>query len=125
MSTRLETASSMPDVVKWIAAAVLLGAGLVGFYYFSEQSTLLRIIGLLLAIAAAVFVGVQTEKGRAVWDFMRESRTEVRKVVWPTRKETSTTTAIVMGVVFVVGLILWLLDTLFGKLVQILLAQGG
>ena len=125
MSTRLETASSMPDVVKWIAAAVRMGAGLVGFYYFSEQSTLLRIIGLLLAIAAAVFVSVQTEKGRAVGDFMRESRTEVRKVVWPTRKETTTTTAIVMGVVFVVGLILWLLDTIFGKLVQILLAQGG
>ena len=115
----------MPDVLKWIAAAVLLGGGLVGFYYFSEQSTLLRVIGLLLAIGASAVVSVQTEKGRAVWEFMRDSRTEVRKVVWPTRKETTTTTAIVMGVVFVVGLILWLLDTLFGMLVRILLGSAG
>ena len=115
----------MPDVLKWFVAAILLGAGLVGFYWFSEHSTLLRVIGLLLAVAAAVVVAVQTEKGRSTWDFMRDSRTEVRKVVWPTRKETSTTTAIVMGVVVVVGLFLWMLDTLFGKLVQMLLGAGG
>ena len=125
MSTRLEAATSMPDVLKWFVAAILLGAGLVGFYWFSEHSTLLRVVGLLLAVAAAVVVAVQTEKGRSTWDFMRDSRTEVRKVVWPTRKETSTTTAIVMGVVVVVGLILWLLDTIFGKLVQMLLGAGG
>ncbi len=125
MSTRVEAASNMPDVLKWIVAAALLVAGLVGFYWFSEQSTLLRVIGLLLAVAASIAVAVQTEKGRGAWDFMRDSRTEVRKVVWPSRKETTQTTLIVMAVVVVVALLMWLLDSILGALVRMLLGQGG
>lgn len=125
MSAKLETAGGMPDVLKWFAAAVLLGAGLVGFYWFAEHSTLLRVIGLLLAVGAAVAVAVQTEKGRSAWEFMRDSRTEVRKVVWPTRKETTQTTLIIMGVVAMVALIMWGLDTILGALVRALLGQGG
>lgn len=125
MSTRVEAASSMPDVMKWIAASVLFAAGLVGFYYFADQSTLLRVVGLLLAIALSVAIAVQTEKGRFIWDFMRDSRTEVRKVVWPTRQETMQTTLIVMAVVAVMAVILWALDSFLGFLVSLLLEQGG
>jgi len=125
MSAKLETAGGMPDVLKWFAAAALLGAGLVGFYWFAEHSTLLRVIGVLLATGAAVAVAVQTAKGRSAWEFMRDSRTEVRKVVWPTRKETTQTTLIIMGVVTVVALIMWALDTVLGVLVRLLLGQGG
>ena len=125
MSTRVEAASSMPDVMKWIAAAAFLAAGLVGFYMFAEYSTLLRIVGLLLALGLSVVVAVQTEKGRSVWDFMRDSRTEVRKVVWPTRQETIQTTLIVMAVVALMAVIMWALDSLLGFLVRMLLGQGG
>ena len=125
MSAKLETASGMPDVLKWFAAAVLLFAGLIGFYWFAEHSTLLRVIGLLFAVAASLVVAVQTEKGRSTWEFMRDSRTEVRKVVWPTRKETTQTTLIIMGVVTVVALIMWGLDSFLGFLVRLLLGQGG
>ena len=125
MSAKLETAGNMPDVLKWFAAAVLLGAGLVGFYWFADHSTLLRVVGLLLAVGASVVVAVQTEKGRSTWEFMRDSRTEVRKVVWPTRKETTQTTLIIMGVVTVVALIMWGLDSFLGFLVRLLLGQGG
>ena len=125
MSTRVEAASSMPDVVKWIVAAALLLAGLGGFYYFADQSTLLRVIGLLIAAGASVVVAVQTEKGRSVWDFMRDSRTEVRKVVWPTRKETTQTTLIVMGVAGIVAVLMWGLDSILAVLVRLLLGHGG
>jgi preprotein translocase subunit SecE len=125
MSTRVEVASSMPDVLKWIAAAAVLIAGLAGFYYFGEHSTLLRVVGVLLAAGASVAIAVQTEKGRGVWEFMRDSRTEVRKVVWPTRKETTQTTLIVLAVVVVVALIMWTLDTVLGALVRMLLGHGG
>jgi preprotein translocase subunit SecE len=125
MSSRVEAASSMPDVLKWIAAAALLAAGLIGFYVFAEYSTLLRVVGLLLAVGMSVAVAVQTEKGRYIWDFMRESRTEVRKVVWPTRQETMQTTLIVVAVVTVVALIMWSLDSMLGWIVRLLLGQGG
>jgi len=115
----------MPDVLKWIVAAALLAAGLVGFYYFGDQSTLLRVIGLLFAIGASLAVAVQTEKGRSTWDFMRDSRTEVRKVVWPTRKETTQTTLIVMAVAGLVAILMWALDSILAVLVRILLGQGG
>ena len=115
----------MNDAVKWIVSLAVLVAGLVGFYYFSEHSTLLRVIGLLIAVGVSVVVAVQTEKGRLTWDFMRDSRTEVRKVVWPTRKETTQTTLIVLAVVALVAVIMWMLDSLLGWLVRLLLGQGG
>lgn len=125
MSTRIEAATSMPDTLKWIVSGALLVAGLAGFYYFGEYSTLARIVGLLIAVGAAVSVAVRTEKGREAWAFAYDSRTEVRKVVWPTRKETTQTTLIVMAVVVVVALLMWLLDTILGALVRLLLGQGG
>jgi len=125
MSTRVEAASRMPDVLKWVVAAAFLAAGLVGFYYFGEQSTLLRVVGLLFAIGASLAVAAQTERGRGLWEFMHESRTEVRKVVWPTRKETVQTTLIVMAVAGAVAVLMWALDSILTVLVRMLLGQGG
>jgi preprotein translocase subunit SecE len=115
----------MPDALKWLIAAVLLSAGLVGFYYFADESTLLRVIGLLIAVAASVAVAAQTERGREAWSFMRDSRTELRKVVWPTRQETTQTTLIVAAVVALVAILMWFLDTILGWLVRLLLGHGG
>ena len=115
----------MTDTLKWILAALLVVAGLVGFYYFSDVSVLLRVIGLLLASGAAIAVAIQTERGHELWDFLRESRTEVRKVVWPTVKETQQTTLLVVGLVALVAGIMWLLDTFLAALMRLLLEQGG
>ena len=125
MSSRVEAASSMPDVMKWIASAACLAAGLVGFYFFAEHSTLLRVVGLLFAIGLSVVIAVQTEKGRSIWDFMRDSRTEVRKVVWPTRAETVQTTLAVLFVVVLMGVVLWLMDMVLLWAIRLLTGQGG
>jgi preprotein translocase subunit SecE len=125
MGARVETTAGLPDAVRWtVVVAMLLGA-VTAFYHFDDQSLLLRVIGLLVVAGGALVVAVQTEKGRVAWDFVRESRTEVRKVVWPTRKETVQTTSIVLAVVAVMAVILWIVDGIFGWLVRLLIGQGG
>jgi len=125
MSTRVEEVSGMTDALKWIASAALVVAGLVGFYYFSDSSVLLRVIGLLLALGAAIAIAIQTLRGGELWEFMRESRTEVRKVVWPSVKETQQTTLLVVALVAAVALMMWFLDTILAALMRLLLEQGG
>ena len=117
--------AAIPDMAKWIGAFAILASSIAGFYYWSDESLLLRVIGLLVLSATAVFVAVQTEKGRAAWDFVRESHTEVRKVVWPTRKETTQTTLIVIAMVGLVAIIMWMLDGLLAWLVKWLLGTGA
>ena len=125
MATRIETVSAVPDAVKWIGAAVVLGGAVGAFYYFSEQSLLLRVIGIVVAVGVAGFIAARTEKGRIAWVAIGESRTEVRKVVWPTRKETTQTTLIVIAMVAIVAILMWMLDAMLAWLVRLLLGQGG
>ena len=124
MSTSIQTTSAVPDLAKWIGAFAILVGGIAGFYYWSDESLLLRVIALLMLSAAALFVAVQTEKGRAAWDFVRDSHTEVRRVVWPTRKETTQTTLIVIAMVALVAVIMWILDGLLAWLVKLVLGTG-
>jgi preprotein translocase subunit SecE len=124
MSTSVQTSGAVPDLAKWIGATVILASGLAGFYYWSDESLLLRVIGLLASIAMALFVAAQTEKGRAAVEFVRESHIEVRKVVWPTRKETTQTTLIVIAMVGLVAVIMWILDGILAWLVKLLLGTG-
>ncbi|MDD9979963.1 MAG: preprotein translocase subunit SecE [Gammaproteobacteria bacterium] len=124
LRTDVRATGAVPDLAKWVGAFVALAGGIAGFYYWSDESLLLRVIGLLVLSAVALFVAVQTEKGRATWDFVRESHTEVRKVVWPTRKETTQTTLIVIAMVGLVAIIMWILDGLLAWLVKLLLGTG-
>jgi len=116
----------MADKIKLLLAVILLGAGIGVFYYFEEDYSLLyRVLGLLAIVALSVLVALQSEIGRASWSFFKESRTEVRKVVWPTRRETGQTTLLIMLGVMIVGIFLWLLDMGLLAIVQLLTGQGG
>ena len=125
MGAKLEIVEAVPDSAKWLLAAGLLLAGVGAFHYYEDQSLLFRVIGLLIIVIIAAAVASQTEKGRIAWEFVRDARTEVRKVVWPTRRETLQTTGIVIVAVSLVALMLWMLDSLLGWLVRLLLGQGG
>ena len=125
MGARIETASKMQDTLKWLIATVLLGAAVTAFYYYGEESLLLRVIGLLIVAGAAGAIAFTTDKGRAAWEFMRDSRTEIRKVVWPTRKETTQTTLVVLGVVALVAIFMWMIDGILSWIVRLLLGHGG
>ena len=103
----------------------MLVAGVVGFYYYADESLLYRVLGLLAIAGVAVAVIYQTAIGRRAWGFVQDSRTEVRKVVWPTRQETMQTTLIVLVLVILVGLFLWALDTFLAWGFQGLVGIGG
>ena len=94
-------------------------AAVGGNVYYADQSLLYRVVGLLVVAIVAGFIAVQTIQGAAFWKLAKEARTEIRKVVWPTRQETTQTTMIVVAFVFVMALILWGLDTLLGWLVSL------
>ncbi len=121
MVTKTEQTSSGFDTVKLMIALLALIAGMVGFYYFADESQLLRVIGLLAVATTAFFIVSTTGIGRRGLGFARDARVEVRKVVWPTRTETTQTTIAVLIMVFLVAIMLWLFDMALGWGVRSLL----
>ncbi|MEP1595504.1 MAG: preprotein translocase subunit SecE [Halieaceae bacterium] len=115
----VETTASRFDSAKWIVVFILLGAAVVGNSYFAVQSLLYRVLGIVALSVVAGLVALQTAKGASFWTLVKGSRTEIRKVVWPTRQETVQTTLIVVAFVLVVALMLWGLDSFLGWLVSL------
>jgi len=99
------------DWLKWLAVVALVSVGVVGNWYYQDQSLLYRVLALIVLAGGAAFIAAQTGRGRAGWQLMKDARNEIRRVVWPKRPETVQTTGIVLVLVVVFGLILWLLDT--------------
>ncbi len=118
MSTNTEAkAAGGLDWLKWLVVIGLVGGGIFANWYFQDQSLLLRVVGLVVLGAAAFFVATLTEKGGAAWSLLKEARSEIRRVVWPTNQETTQTTIVVLVLIFIFALILWLLDWMLSALV--------
>jgi len=98
--------------------AALVVVAVVGNQYYSAEPILYRVLAVLAIGVVAAFVALQTSKGRSFAVLLKEARGEIRKVVWPTRQETTQTTLIVVVVVLVMALLLWGLDSLLGWLVS-------
>ncbi len=110
MSEKIESTNAKLDGLKWLVVIAITVAAIYGNSYFGAESLLLRVVGLIVAAAIAGWIAVQTAKGRSFLELCLEARTEIRKVVWPTRQETTQTTIVVLVVIFIVAIILWLLD---------------
>lgn len=113
------------DWLKWLLAVTLLLAGLIGNHYYSEVSMPIRTLGWFAVVAVAAYVASKTSKGKWVVGFFRDSRMELRKVVWPTREETMQTTLVVAAMVIVLALILWGMDGILVWLIGWLTGQRG
>jgi preprotein translocase subunit SecE len=109
-STEVETVSSSLDKVKVGLSIALLIAALAAFYLTSKQGALVQWGALMAGLIAAVVVFAISEPGRQLIALGRDSVREVRKVVWPTRKEATQMTLYVFGFVVVMALFLWLTD---------------
>lgn len=120
MNVKAEAKDSRFDLVKWLIVAALVAVGVVGNQYFSAEPILYRVLGLLVLAVVAAVVALQTVRGQAFAVLLKEARVEIRKVVWPTRQETTQTTLIVVAVVLVMALLLWGLDSLLGWLVSLI-----
>ncbi|MCL4145072.1 UNVERIFIED_CONTAM: hypothetical protein GTU68_020672 [Idotea baltica] len=122
MSAKAESKNSRFDFVKWFLVALLVAVGIVGNFYYSAEPILYRVLGLVVVAFLAGFIAFNTSKGKSFWILLKEARAEIRKVVWPSRQETTQTTLIVVAVVLVMGLILWGLDSLLGWIVSLIVA---
>jgi preprotein translocase subunit SecE len=111
MSTKVEESTYRLDTVKWALMFAIIAVGIYANTMYGSVTLLYRaLVGVALA-GIVVAIGLQTEKGSTVWNLAKEARVEVRKVVWPSRQETTQTTLIVVAVVIFVALILWGLDS--------------
>jgi preprotein translocase subunit SecE len=106
----VETVSSGADKAKLAVAGLLVVGAVVAFYALGKQDLWVRVIALVVLMVAAVVVFFTAEAGKQLIAYGQDSAKEVRKVVWPTRKEATQMTGYVFAFVFVMALFLWLTD---------------
>ena len=115
----------MMEKIKLVLALLLVAAGVAGFYLLADHAMVLRILAVLAGVAVAVLVLWTSATGQAAFGFAGEAVAEARRVVWPTRKETTQTTAIVVVLVVIVAIFLAVIDAGFLWVVQKLLGRGA
>jgi preprotein translocase subunit SecE len=106
----IDTVSTSADKARLAAASLLVVGGVAAFYLLGQQSLWLRVIALLVLIAAAVGVFLTSSQGKELIAFSQDAIKEMRKVVWPTRPEATQMTLYVFAFVVVMALFLWLTD---------------
>ena len=109
-TTQVQTVNTGADKAKLGVAAALVVAALAAFYLLGKQGQLVQWVVFLVCLAAGVVVFFLSESGRQLLAFGRDAWREVRKVVWPERKEAMQITAYVFGFVLIMALFLWLTD---------------
>jgi len=109
-NSQIETVNTGADKAKLAAAALLLLGGIVAFYSLGRLDLWIRVVALLVLIGLAVGAFFLSESGKQLIGFGKESVKEVKKVVWPTRKEALQNTAMVFAFVFLMAFFLWVTD---------------
>ena len=107
---QVQTVSTSADKAKLAGAVAMVIASLVAYYALSKQGPLFQWLGLLAGLAVAVVIFLMSETGKALTAFGQDSVREVKKVVWPARREAVQMTAYVFGFVLLMALFLWLTD---------------
>ncbi|CAM3902431.1 preprotein translocase subunit SecE [Avibacterium gallinarum] len=105
----------------WLLGIVIIAVAAVGNIYFADQfSTPIRVVAVVILLLVALGILAITNQGTKARAFLKDSRTELRKIVWPTRSEAMQTTLIVMAVTMIVSLILWGLDSIIVSVINFL-----
>lgn len=100
----------MSDKIKLLIAFLLVAAGVAGYYYLHDSPSVLRLISVLVGLLSGAGVASMSESGKRFVAFSKDSITEAKRVVWPSRKETMQTTGIVIMFAITMALFLWLVD---------------
>ncbi len=126
MTTTMETSESGAlDVLKLLIAAALLVGGVFGYYWYLEWMLWARVLLVLGGLAACVGVAATSTQGQRIWAFIQGSRIEIRKVVWPTKQETTQTAIAVFIFTLVMALFFWALDSGLLWLTRKLVGSAG
>jgi preprotein translocase subunit SecE len=106
----VQTVNTVADKGKVYGALLLALAAIAGFYYLSKQGALVQWGVLIFGLVAAVIVYLMSESGKELVALFRDSWRELKKVVWPSRKEAVQLTLYVFGFVVIMALMLWITD---------------
>ena len=109
-NSNIEDVTSAADRVRVVLAVAAVVAGIVGFYLLANQPLVLRILSVMAGIGAGVAIAWFSAPGQQFFGFARDAWSETRRVVWPSRKETTQVTLIVFAFVLAMALFLWLVD---------------
>lgn len=105
----------------WLLTVVIIAATAFGNIYFEDQySTPIRVVAVVVLLLIALGIAAMTNQGRKALGFFQDARTELRRIVWPSRPEATQTTFIVVGVTVFVSLILWGLDSIIVSIITFL-----
>lgn len=125
MATTTETSESgVLDIIKLLIAAGVLVGGLFGYYYYLELSLPLRVLMVLGGTILGVGVAMTSTQGKRLRAFVQGSRVEIRKVVWPTRQETTQTAIAVFVFTLIMALFFWGLDSVLLWLTRTLVGSA-
>ena len=113
MTAQTETnQSGALDTLKLLLSAAFLVGGLYGFYYYENDLALpLRVLMVLGGTGVGIALAMTSVQGQQLWHFIQGSRVEIRKVVWPTRQETTQTAIAVFVFTLILALFFWALDS--------------
>ena len=113
MTTQSETSQSGAlDIIKLLSAVAAIVGGLYSYYFFEFQVSLpLRVLMVLGGTGAGIAIAMTSTQGQRLWSFIQGARVEIRKVVWPTRQETTQTAIAVFVFTLILGVFFWLLDS--------------
>ena len=128
MTTSVDTKAQdagAADMVKLVVASLLVIGGVAGYYVLGNQAPWLRWLAVAAGLILAAVVIAVSRYGTALQQFWADSRVELRKIVWPNRQETLTTTAVVIVFLFIAGLFFWGLDLALAWATRALTGQGG
>jgi preprotein translocase subunit SecE len=110
MSDKAENASNPLDIVKWIIVIALLGGLVYAYSAYEEISVLYRALAAVGIVVVSLGIAATTQKGSDFFVFAKDARTEVRKVIWPSRSEANRMTLIILLATAVVGVMLYFID---------------
>jgi preprotein translocase subunit SecE len=125
IKAKSQNEASKKDIFLWILTFVLLGAGLGLDYYYKDVVWSLRVTGWIVLACILAFIIFQTNSGKVFWGFAKESRAEMRKIVWPVRQDTVRTTIILACLVLLAALITWGADSILLWAIGWLTGQRG
>ena len=113
MSTHKETSQSgVLDILKLLIAAAAIIGGLYSYYYYEfELSLPIRVLLVLGGTGVGIAIAMTSAQGQRLWHFIQGSRVEIRKVVWPTKQETTQTAIAVFVFTLIMAVFFWLLDS--------------
>ena len=114
----------MADKIKLFVAFLLVAAGVAGYYYLHDSAAVLRLASILVGLLLAAGVAWTSEPGNRFFAFAQDSVAEAKRVVWPTRKETIQTTAVVIAFAVTMALFLWAVDASLMVVVNKMMGRG-